>query len=1579
MADYSSNSEIEGKESPKDSFLRQIVSASQYEGGISLSNADLCDFAEGLWSWSKSIRPDETGLRLRRVEALNLDCLETVGPDRPFLVDSLLGACSDHGLDIKALLHPIVDAEDDTKRSLIQVFLEPVAEHEHTDLLNEARQTLEDVGMATADYLPMRRKMVEEVERLKDCPFIDPDSKEEAVHFLSWLGMERFVFLGARDYRFQTGPDGSLLPEEPDMVEGSNLGLLKDEQRNVLNRGAEPLVLDEKIGEFLSEPEPLILAKSTLVSRVHRRVPCDYIGVKHYDEQGRVIGETRFLGLYTSEAYHDTVASIPLIKSRMANVIAKLGAPKGSHDEKALSNIIEGWPRDEVYQTDAETLAPMMLGVLGLVGRPQVRLFVRQDEFNRFVSAIVFVPREAYDTELRRKISEALEAAFGGKTIRFEPSFDGTSMVRVIFELSLPTGGDRPDIQALEAELASLSRTWHQAFRSAISAYAGKQVDPASAYLFRDGFNAAYREAFSPEEALTDIQMLAKVTADAPVKLRAFRNPGDPKDKIRAKIYSRTGSIPLSKCVPVFENMGLFVSFENGFPISPSEPPVAGAPETYWVHALAMRLQGSTAVELDQIGPAFEAAFEATWSERAENDGFNALVLTAGLSWQEAALCRALCAYRHQSGLDPTRSVQVEALVQHPDLTRSLIHTFHSRFDPDHTQDKAKRESELNTLRTSIEEQLKAVRSLDHDRVLRRLAELIFAIQRTTFYQGSNAPYIAFKIASQTLNDLPEPKPYREIFVSGPTVEGVHCRFGPVARGGLRWSDRRDDFRTEVLGLVKAQQVKNAVIVPAGSKGGFFPKQLPLSGSREDIRNAGIKAYKQFIYGLLDLTDNLVYGKIAAPDQTVIWDAEDPYLVVAADKGTATFSDIANAISVERDFWLGDAFASGGSAGYDHKKMGITARGAWEAVKRHFREQGKDIQTEPFTVIGCGDMSGDVFGNGMLLSKQIKLQAAFNHLHIFIDPNPGDPGQLWEERKRLFDLPQSSWADYDPALISDGGGVFSRAEKAIKLSKEIKAMTGLSADSVTPDELIHALLKSACDLLWFGGIGTYIKASTESHAEADDRGNDGIRIDANDARAHVVGEGANLGLTQAARIEFALQGGRVNSDAIDNSAGVDSSDHEVNIKILCANAIASGTLKKGDRDTLLASMTDDVARHVLKHNYDQTGALSRAERTADRDHNAYERLMVWLEARGVLDREVEGLPTTQQMQDRQHAEQPLTRPEIAVLLAWTKIVLFEDLVASNVPDDPYFETDLEAYFPAALARYKSDMQSHALRREIIATVLANRMIDVRGPLLLLQLIEETGVEGPNLVAAAEIARSLLNVDELGEQINALDNTVEAKAQIDLELDLSLSLTALTRVISERQPQGAIGETIAHLKPQFDMVCSGLPALLSKSEAVRYRRLYKTLAHAGVSEALLDRVVKAGWTIQLPRLTTLSGKHGIDIAPVFSAFQLVGEALYVSPVRQAALDTMPGMARWDMLATRTLLRELDRTQIEATDAALSGSGPQAWLDRVEREAGTLARQTKTYIAKPCSFAQLALAGDGIRAFVESLNAQDKPLK
>lgn len=1563
--------------SPRDQLFSQFDREAGNEDLRDLSPEALKTLAESLWQRVEQAEVGETcvyiapaGQRSDGLPALTL--LEVISPDMPFLVDSVLNACSAEGYSVSALLHPVISLDDVSQISAIQVHVPSLSPDDAERLAGEVRETLNDVSRAVTDYDGMRAAMRREIERLSRQDHLPADMRNEAIEFLRWLETDNFVFLGKRTYSFPRGDDGSILPEEPDMVDGSNLGLLCNEQLNVLNRSAEPTVLTGEIGEFVAQRDPIIIAKSTMTSRVHRNVAADYVGIKHYDQAGRVCGETRFLGLFTAEAYDETARSMPMIRRRVTDIIQASGATAGGHSEKALANLIETWPRDELLQTDAETLAPMLIGALHLIGRPRARLFLRFDEFERFVTAIVFVPREGYDTSLRMRMAELLADVFQGEVTDFQPRFDTSPLARVTYHIRLSPGYPKPDVEALERQIADMARTWDDAFRECLTQSDLTGDAAKGAGTFRGAFNAAYREAFSPEEALIDVTEMAHLSADAPLRLRAYRLPEDDEHTVRAKIYSRTGAIPLSRCVPVVENMGLFVNFETGYPVRPTKAPSEDAPDVYWVHNLRMKRTSGKPIVLEERAVDFQDAFIAIWTGQAENDGFNRLIFSADANWRECALLRTLCAYRKQTGRDPARPTQIQALASHTNLTRLLLQLFDARFDPAASDsDLSAREERCASLRQEIETGLESVAALDDDRVVRRIADLVMATQRTNFYQtgpdGGPRKVISLKIASREVEELPAPKPHREIFVASPEVEGVHCRFGPVARGGLRWSDRRDDFRTEVLGLVKAQQVKNAVIVPVGSKGGFYPKQLPEDGSREEIRQAGISAYQAYISSLLELTDNLVGGTVQPPADTVVWDGEDPYLVVAADKGTATFSDIANEISVSQGFWLGDAFASGGSAGYDHKAMGITARGGWEAVKRHFREIGKDIQTEPFSVIGVGDMSGDVFGNGMLLSKQIRLLAAFNHMHIFVDPNPQDPERLWEERKRLFDLPRSSWADYDSSLISKGGGVFDRSAKSVKLTPEIAELTGLRGERVTPAELIKALLLVNAELLWFGGIGTYVKASTESHADAGDRTNDSLRIDARQLNVEVVGEGANLGMTQAARIEFALAGGRLNTDAIDNSAGVDSSDHEVNIKILAGEAMRLKALPSGERDELLRSMTDDVAEHVLAHNYSQTSVLTLAEQTSGEDTSALDRRMLALEARGVLDRDLEGLPDTSDLQRRNEAGKPLTRPELSVILAWSKIVLFDDLVASDLPDDPAFKDTLKSYFPSAVRKFDSAIDAHRLKREIVSTMLANRMLDAIGPAGFQRLQESSHARNPELSGAFEVAMRLLNVDEFFSEVNALDNKVSAKIQTSMHQDAALALISASQWLVLHHA----GESPAALLNDFTGPADDFKAALREAASphvgVRIERRARTLVGEGVPEPLARWSAAIGDFASGLQLVPLAGDHG-DVASVARCYYRIGDQMRLDRLQSQAEKSIGDLSYWDRVATRRMIDTLQSEQIAMTREALTDGGVEDWLAEREIARRKLIDELRSLSeGHAWSFAKFALAGDAVRAF------------
>ena len=1568
-------------------FLKQAADQLETDDLATLKRETLSEAFRTYWEWAENAPP--RSIRIRPLELSDPQheaprlLFETTGDDTPFLMDSLQAEFSAQGIDVLAAVHPIV-AEGGRTRSHIQFHLAPLLPGEIDKLARAAEQTLHEVDLAVSDFQAMRQRMRSEAQVLATLDHLDPEEKDEAFQFLSWLAEDHFVFLGSRTYRFKRDATGAFIQDEPDMVDGSNLGVLRDESRNVLNEGAEPTVLTPAIGDFLNEPSPVVVAKSTLVSRVHRRVTTDYIGVKHYDENGRVFGETRFAGLFTSEAYIKPTSAIPLVRRKVAYVVARSKTVPGSHNAKALATILENYPRDELFQISADELLSTSLGVLNLQARPRPALFLRRDRFDRFVSAMLYVPRETYNAELRQRVGQFLASAFDGEITAFYPRFGDELLARVLFNIALKPGHPEPDLAMLRAEVTSLSRTWQDRFRAAVDTSGLSAEAQSAATCFRSAFNAAYREAFSPEEGIRDVTEIAELDADATVRVRTYRRGSDPDSLMRGKIYARGVPIALSQSVPVMENLGFFVDFETGFPIRPKGLEIPDAPDTYWVHEFALRTRDGAPIALDQVGTAFGDAFVAVWTGQTESDGFNRLVLTIGADWHAAALFRTLARYRRQSGLDPSEDIQINALNAHGEISKKLLELFQARFDPSLELDLAARQTRCDTLSSEIDAALQSVASLSEDRVLRRIRDLILATQRTNFYRcledGRPNPVVSLKVASEQITDLPEPKPFREIFMASPQVEGVHLRFGPVARGGLRWSDRRDDFRTEVLGLVKAQQVKNAVIVPVGSKGGFYPKQLPRGGTREEVFEAGREAYTTFIRSLLEITDNVDGEETVHPTDTVIWDGNDPYLVVAADKGTATFSDTANAVSAEMGHWLGDAFASGGSAGYDHKKMGITARGAWEAVKRHFREMGTDIQSESFTVIGVGDMSGDVFGNGMLLSEHIRLQAAFNHLHIFIDPEP-DAATSYTERKRLFDKGRSSWTDYDKKLISKGGGIFERSAKSISLTKEIKALTGLDRDKVTPDELIEALLKAPCDLLWFGGIGTYIKAATESHADVGDKANDAIRANASQIGAKVIGEGANLGITQAGRIEFAKAGGRINTDAIDNSAGVDSSDHEVNIKILLKAAISSGALKTEVRNDLLASMTDDVARHVLVHNYTQTSALSIAEHEADSDHEALERLMVYLEGRGALNRRVEGLPNSQTMDDRAETGDWLTRPELSVLLAWSKIVLFDDLVASRLPDDPHFESTLRDYFPHALHSFNEARSAHRLRREIIATVLANRVIDTTGPGMFQRLREASGAEPAQLVKGFVLAEALIGARELENEIAALDNQVPADMQTRMRLEMGNALFHLASRFSATEADAPIDTVLERYEPAYS-VFRAEPLLLSTAfSRSRIDSRVQSLTSCGVPPELAERVMGTRPLIQGPLVIKLSEETGRKTETSAAVFTAAGEAVALDRLRVAAEESLDTMSFWDRVATRRFIADMLAQQLKLSRAALAAYGDAsnpvvAWLDSCEQERAELVETIDAKADGGWTFAKLSIAADDIRRFMDNAVSRER---
>lgn len=1522
-------------------FLRQAYEDYAADETPELTGDDLAALLASAWkaaegrSHGEPARITVSPLNGAGGKATGYDVLIVIQDDRPFLVDSVMGELAEAGVSVRSLYHPVTD-EPGGRESTIVVVLDPLPQ-ERRDALGEAMaQTLADVAGAVGDHAAMADLMARSIAHLEAGPKgVDPTILAENIAFLNWIQHDHFVFLGARDYDYPRSKDGGYESEAPLSQSGEGLGVLADPERTVLRRASEPAVLTKQMKRQLDLSEPVTVAKANVRSRVHRRAYMDYVGVKRFGDDGRPSGETRFVGLFTAEAYDKAAVEVPLIRAKVAGALKRAGKIEGSHNYKRLKNILENYPRDELFQIGEDELLQIALGILHLHDRPRIKIFTRQDPFDRFVSVLAFIPRERFDSSVRERIGAILARAWGGRLSAWYPQLSDQPLVRIHYIIGV-TPGDHPfpDQTVLEAEVAEAGRSWVDRFESALRAadVDDVAVGPLSA-RWAEAFGAGYRDRYDAAESVRDLMAVDALNATGendggePVAVRAFRTERDGPLNFRFKLYRRGTAVPLSDVLPILADMGLKTLEEWGFALKPS-----GAEEIH-VHEFLLEDPRGGDLSFADVRDPFEAAFAAVWTGRTESDGFNRLVLELGVDWREAALVRTLARYRQQTGLDPSQAVQEEALRDYPAVARAILALFAAKFDPAAGGDAAKREKAVAELVAKINELLQGVKSLDHDRALRRIALLVQAIKRTNYYQtgadGAPKPHISIKIASRELDDLPLPKPYREIFVWAPHIEGVHLRFGPVARGGLRWSDRRDDFRTEVLGLVKAQQVKNAVIVPVGSKGGFYPKLLAgivrAGGDRDAQQAEAIRAYKTFLSGLLDITDNIAAdGAVVPPQNVVRWEGDDPYLVVAADKGTATFSDIANGVSASYGFWLDDAFASGGSVGYDHKVMGITARGAWEAVKRHFREMGKDIQTEPFTVVGVGDMSGDVFGNGMLLSKAIKLVAAFDHRDIFIDPNP-DPATSWVERDRMFKLPRSSWQDYDVSKISKGGGIFPRSAKSIDLSPEIKAALDIQEDALDPAALMKAILKAPAELLYLGGIGTYVKAPNETDAQVGDKANDAIRIDGGDLKVKVVGEGANLGLTQAGRIAFARNGGRINTDAIDNSAGVDSSDHEVNIKILTGAAIASGALKQGDRNALLASMTDEVGLKVLVHNYDQTLALTLQQAEGAAALDSQQRFMQWLGSKGKLDRKVEGLPDDLRLAEMKASGSPLARPELAVLTAYSKLELFDEIVGSAAPDDAFFKQTLVRYFPGPLAKFEADMQRHRLRREIISTILSNEIVNMCGPTFPERLRQSAQCDTGALVIAFEAARQVFRLDEAWDAVSALDLKIPAEAQTALYQEISTVLRRQTFWLARRamRPGATVDGLIAAYRPAADALRSAGASVLSRFEQARFEARIRDFTALGASEAMARDFAMLRPLVATADIGDLAKAAGWPEPAMAMLYHQVGAAFDFDRLRAAA-GAVPSADHFDRLAVRRLIEDLMAEQMTLTRAAAKGA-------------------------------------------------------
>ncbi|MGD9866383.1 MAG: NAD-glutamate dehydrogenase [Hyphomicrobiales bacterium] len=1476
--------------------------------------------------------------------------IEIVNDDMPFLVDSIMGEIQERGLAVHLVMHPVFAVSRDAssrltgvgrpgangaewtgRESYIQIHIQRLGAKKDIDELKKTLTgILDNVRTVVRDWRPMQDRLNRAIAAYTASPPPIPVADlAESIQFLKWLLDNNFTFLGMRAFAFVGGAQRGKL--EP--IPKSGLGILRDPAINVLRRGTEMVHWTPEIRQFFLAPAPLIVAKANVRSTVHRRAHMDYIGVKIYGEKGEISGELRIVGLFTSAAYTRSVKSIPFLRHKAEMVMNRSGYAPASHSAKALQNIIETFPRDELFQIDVDHLYSVATAIQALELRPRARVFPRIDQFDRFVSVLVFVPRDRFSTETRKRIGNFLAEAYEGRISAFYPFFPEGPLVRIHFIIGRYEGKTPAHEQAwLEENVSEIITTWSDRLVRELHALPDLTRAEELGRKYADAFPVGYRATFEPARAVVDIDRLEALTPELPVSVDFYAVPGDPEAQVHVAIYHRHGPIPLSRRVPVLENLGFSVIDERSYIVSPDDADVLS------LHDMLLQNQTGEPVDLKALDGRLEDSFLAVWRDDATNDSYNRLVLAADMDWREASVLRAYGNYLRQIGAPFGQAYLSETLLRHLGVTRNLIEMFRVRFDPERKGGDKARKSAEEALSEAIDKALDEIPSLDEDRILRHFRNLVRSSLRTNFYQtledGARQPALAIKLDSRRVEGSPSPRPFAEIMVFSPRVEGIHLRGGRIARGGLRWSDRLQDYRTEILGLAKAQQVKNVVIVPTGSKGGFVPKRLPAGGTREQVMEEGVAAYRTFVSMLLTVTDNLDGAAVIPPPRVVRHDGDDPYLVVAADKGTATFSDFANAISVSHGYWLGDAFASGGSAGYDHKKMGITARGGWEAVKRHFREMDVDIQSTPFTVIGVGDMSGDVFGNGMLLSKCIRLVAAFDHRDIFMDPDP-DPAKSWEERKRMFELPRSSWQDYDKSLISKGGGIFPRSLKAVPLSPEMKALTGLDAASVTPQELIRSIMKMSADLLWFGGIGTYVSASGETPEQVGDRANDALRVKASELRVKVVGEGANLGMTQRGRIEFALNGGRVNTDAIDNSAGVNSSDQEVNIKIALGAAVAAGKLDIPARNKFLARMTEDVARACLRNNYLQTLAISLGERRGLADLGFQARLMRSLESIGLLDREVELLPDDNALEARRQQGTPLTRPELAVLLAYAKIDVYNELVASKVPDDPYFVSELRSYFPKRLQEaYPEEIDSHRLRREIIATQLSNAIINRGGSTMFVRLKEETGHTAGDITAAYVTVCGVFELEPLFDALDALDTRISGILQLDLYLRVQGLLRGETGwFLRHVRFDTGLTEIITLYRDGVAAQAKALPNMLSPEQAARLKADRQGLEAAGVPASTAQRLAELEFLAGAPDAVLAAEAAGRPIADVARIYCALSAHFRVDELRAAA-DTMPVNDYFDRLAINAAMSSLSSALRGILQAAMrekeGGDAFDAWL-------------------------------------------------
>ncbi|WP_420547708.1 NAD-glutamate dehydrogenase [Curvivirga sp.] len=1540
---------------------------------------DLYGAAISMWTWGQTRKEGEAKIRVYnpRMEQHGWHSthtvIEIVNDDMPFLVDSVAMELSRQNLGVHLVVHPVFCAERDTsgklqkltygknpKGSIRESYMslevdEQTSEEALTEIEKGLNTVLEDVRAAVEDWPSMREKAKEQVATFAKKPpkGVSKEEFDELKDYMQWIHDDNFTFLGYTEMSYGSGKNYL----EP--VKGSGLGLLRDPQFTIIEGLTDSGKLSADIRKYIDSLGVARTMKASRRSTVHRRVYMDTIAIKIYDSKGKATGERIFAGLFTSEAYNQSPREIPLLRRKVKAVVDRLDLSQtSSHMTKAILHVVENYPRDELFQISEDELAQTVLGIVYLQERQRIALFTRQDAFERFMSAIVYVPKDRFSSALRKKIGEVLSRCYEGQVSAHYTYMTDEPLCRVHFIIGT-TPGEVPEVSVrdVETRVIEAGRTWEDKLRQALIESEGEERGLYLHRRYADAFPASYKDNQAVQTAIYDLGKIETQLEKKEIEVSLY-HPIEAEDhQLRFKVFNYNGPVILSEIMPMLENMGLKVLEEAPYEIRP-----ANADSYTVVHDFVLETADKQPVNYSAIRESFHVSFKHIWSGQVENDAYNRLVLTAGLDWQDVVIIRAYSKYLRQARIPFSQAYMEETLANNAELAGLIAKLFHIRFDPALQSDMSEKvEGDMVKL---ISSKLDLVENLDEDRILRRFLNIVQSTLRTSFFQkeddGNPKSYVSFKLAAREIEDLPQPAPLREIFVYSPRFEAVHLRFGMVARGGLRWSDRREDFRTEILGLVKAQQVKNAVIVPVGSKGGFVLKKAPPMSDRAAFMEEGITCYKTFIQGMLDITDNLEGDTVVPPLNVVRKDQDDPYLVVAADKGTATFSDYSNEVSVKNGFWLGDAFASGGSAGYDHKKMGITARGAWESVKRHFREMGHDTQSQDFSVIGVGDMGGDVFGNGMLLSEHICLKAAFNHLHIFIDPTP-DSAKTFKERKRLFE-DVKGWDAYDQSLISKGGGIFDRKAKSISLTPEIKKMIGMDVDSLPPNQLISALLKAEIDLLWFGGIGTYIKHSDETDADAGDRANDSLRVNANELKCKVLGEGANLGVTHRARIQFAEHGGRVNTDAIDNSAGVDCSDHEVNIKILLGDVVARGDMTEKQRNVLLEEMTDEVAALVLRDNYQQTQSVSMVELMAIKDLDSHQRTIRSMERSGDLDRGLEFLPDDEEISDRLASQKGLSRPELSVILAYAKNITYQNLLESDLPDDPLLTEDLERYFPTPLRdKYLSNIHKHRLRREIIATAVTNSMINRTGPAFVNEMNLRTGMSDPDIARAYTITREVFGLRELWNQIEALDNKAGSKVQLQMLQETRRTINRMTEwfLRNEEHPLN-ISDNIERYKSGVATLKENLKDILGQIALDNIDARSKRFEQDGVPADLAQAIGQLKMLSSACDVVRLAGQANQPVKEVGQTYASIGTKFGLDWLRSAA-NRIPADSQWYRLALSATIDDLWGLQSDITSRVLKdGENGDKAIETWSKRRPELVERVESLLSELNNLPQIDLA-------------------